>query len=401
MNGSLPIGRLFGVPLKVHWSAPLLVALLGFGLGSQTLPALAPGHSRAAYTAAALLGAIALMLSLLLHEAAHAVIARRKGVDVEDMTLWALGGVTRMGQPTTPGAVLLISASGPLTSLLLGGLGIGAAFAVATGLHWTVVAAVLLWAGSANVLLGVFNLLPAAPLDGGRVLQAALWRHSGDRERAARAAGRSGQAVGVLLLFVGGIAFLRGSANGLWLMLIGFFITGSAGEEVRRAVLSSALRGVPVSQAMSSPVDTLPEWLTVARFFDDARSYRHSVLPLVDLDGRPTGIVTVRRLAMVPAGQREDVRVRELAIPLSRCAVAAPGDDLYEVLSRLSAPYAQRILVLDGSRLVGIVTARDISRITARRMLEERDGRRDGADPGGPWDQRDHRNPEAGPHTAR
>src|SRR5213079_415971 len=97
-------------------------------------------------------------------------------------------------------------------------------------------------------------------------LQAALWRHSGDRERAARAAGRSGQAVGVLLLFVGGIAFLRDAANGLWLMLLGFFICGSAAEEVRRSVLSSALRGVLVSQAMSSPVETLPEWLTAARF---------------------------------------------------------------------------------------------------------------------------------------
>lgn len=400
MNGSLPIGRIFGVPLKVHWSAPLLVALLGFGLGSQTLPALAPGHSRAAYTAAALLGAIALMISLLLHEAAHAVVARRKGVKVEDMTLWALGGVTRMGQPATPGAVLVISASGPLTSLLLGGLGIGVAFAVATGLHWTVVAAVLLWAGSANVLLGVFNLLPAAPLDGGRVLQAVLWRHSGDRERAARTAGRSGQAVGVLLLFAGGVAFLRGSANGLWLMLIGFFISGSAGEEVRRSVLSGALRGVTVSQAMTSPVDTLPEWLTVSRFVEDSASYRHSALPLVDLDGRPTGIVTVRSLAMVPASQREDVRVRELAIPLSRCAVAAPGDDLYDVLSHLTAPSVQRILVIDGGRLVGIVTARDISRITERRILDRPDGRRDGADSGGPWDQRDNRNPEAGPHTA-
>ncbi|MBV9026562.1 MAG: site-2 protease family protein, partial [Streptomycetaceae bacterium] len=394
MNGSLPAGRLFGVPLKVHWSAPLLVVLLGFGLGSQTLPALAPGHSKLAYIAAALFGAIALVLSLLLHEAAHAVIALRKGVKVEDMTLWALGGVTRMGQPTTPGAVLLISGSGPLVSLLLGGLGIGAAFAVTTGFHWSIVAAVLLWAGSANVLLGVFNLLPAAPLDGGRVLQAALWRHSGDRERAARAAGRSGQAVGVLLLFAGGVAFLRGAANGLWLMLLGFFICGSAGEEVRRSVLSSALRGVPVAQAMTSPVETLPEWLTVARFVDDTASYRHSVLPLVDLDGRPTGVVTVRRLAMVPASQREEIRVRELAIPLSGCAVAAPGDDLYDVLSRLTAPSVQRILVVDGSRLVGIVTVRDISRITERRMLEDGDGRRgsrgDGADHGGPWEQQDH-----------
>jgi Zn-dependent protease/predicted transcriptional regulator len=399
MNGSLPIGRFFGVPLKVHWSAPLLVVLLGFSLGSRTLPLLAPGHSRGAYTVAALLGAIALMLSLLLHEAAHAVIARRKGVTVENMTLWALGGVTRMGQPATPAAMLWISASGPLASLLLGGIGIGA-FAVAAGLHWTIVAAVLLWVGSANVLLGVFNLLPAAPLDGGRVLQAALWRHSGDRERATRAAGRSGQTVGVLLLLAGGLAFLRGSASGLWLMLIGFFISGSASEEVRHSVLSSALRGVPVSQAMTSPVETLPEWLTVARFVEDARSYRHSVLPLVDLDGRPTGIVTVRRLAMVPASQRADVRVRELAIPLSRCAVAAPGDDLYDVLSHLTTPSVQRILVVDGGHLVGIVTVRDISRITERRMLEHRHGQSDGADPGGAWDQRDHRNPEAGPHTA-
>ncbi len=175
MKGSVPLGRIFGVPLRIHWSAPLLVFLLSSGLASQTLPAWAPGQSDAVYTAAGLIGALLLMGSLLAHEAAHAVTARRAGIDVQDVTVWGLGGVTRIGRARTAGVQFRVAASGPLTSLVLGGLGVAAALGTQDALHWAVLSAVLLWTGWANLLLGVFNLLPAAPLDGGRVLQAVLW----------------------------------------------------------------------------------------------------------------------------------------------------------------------------------------------------------------------------------
>ncbi len=363
MNGSVPIGKIFGIPLRIHWSVLVLVVLLGYGLGRGTIPALAPGRAAGVYTLAALLGALALLASLLLHESAHAVMARRRGVAVEDMTLWALGGVTRIGRAETPRAMLLISGCGPLASLLLAGVGIGGAMAVRAALGWNVAAAVLFWLGWANALLAGFNLLPAAPLDGGRIVQALLWGRTGDRERAERAAGRSGQVVGTLLVALGVISFLRGSASGLWLALIGFFLSGTAGAEAQRARLSAALHGVPVARAMSAPVVASPEWLTVSRFLDEMETRRrHSATPLLDFDGRPSGIVTLRQLAAVPGAHRDQVRLRDVATPLAQCSVAAPDEDLLEVLSRTPGP--PRILVVDGGHLVGIVTAHDISRLT-------------------------------------
>ncbi|WP_327426455.1 site-2 protease family protein [Streptomyces sp. NBC_01236] len=372
MNGSFRIGRIFGVPLRMHWSVPLLVILIGYGLGHETLPAWLPGRSAAVYTFMSLAGSVLLMASLLLHEAAHAATARRNSVPVEDVTLWAMGGMTRMGKPGTAPVALAVAASGPVTSLLIGGV----ALASGAGLHsasgWAVPAALLVWLGWANMLLGVFNLLPAVPLDGGRVVHAALWWRTGERDRAELTADRGGQVIGMLLMAVGWLSLLRGATGGLWLAFIGAFIAVTAGAERQRAVLTTALRGVRVAEAMSSPVTTAPDWLTVDRFVDEvAVRARHSAIPLLDLDGRPTGIVQMRRIATVLAGSRATVRVRDVATPLSQLTLAAPDELLNDVLEKVHTQAGMRILVADGGRLVGIVTPHDLMRLLQQHTLTE------------------------------
>ncbi|MEU8843053.1 site-2 protease family protein [Streptomyces roseus] len=370
MNGSVPIGRVVGVPLRMHWSVPLLVVLFAYGLGRQTLPVWTPGRSNAVYTLASVAGALLLMGSLLLHETAHAATARRSKISVEDVTLWALGGLTRMGRPQTAGAAFAVAVSGPLTSLVIGGAAVGAGIGVDALLGWAVPAAVLVWLGWANLFLGVFNLLPASPLDGGRVLQALLWWRTGDRDRADRAASRSGQVMGVLLAALGWVSFLRGSSGGLWLVAIGLFITLVAGAERQRAVLQTGLRGVRVADAMSGPVVTGADWLSVRRFIEEvAVVSRHSVLPLLDFDGRPSGVVHVRGLARIPQARRDEVRVREVATPLERCAVAAPDELLAAALDALRPGTGLPLLVVDTHRLVGIVTAKDVTRLMERQAL--------------------------------
>ncbi|MFI6144752.1 site-2 protease family protein [Streptomyces sp. NPDC051109] len=376
MNGSVPIGRVVGVPLRMHWSVPLLVVLFAYGLGRQTLPVWTPGRSNAVYTAASVVGALLLMGSLLLHETAHAATARRKKISVEDVTLWALGGMTRMGRPQTAPAAFAVAVSGPLTSLVIGGAAVGAGIGLHSLPGWAVPAAVLVWLGWTNLFLAVFNLLPASPLDGGRVLQALLWWRTGDRDRADRAASRMGQVMGVLLTAVGWISFLRGTSSGLWLVFIGLFITFVAGAERQHAVLRTGLRGVHVADAMSSPVATGADWLSVRRFIDEVVvSSRHSALPLIDFDGRPSGVVHVRGLARLPRAQREEVRVRDVATPLERCAVAAAGDLLGEVLDALRPGTGLPLLVVDADRLVGIVTAKDVMRLMERQALGGGGGR--------------------------
>ncbi|MFK4224708.1 site-2 protease family protein [Streptomyces sp. NPDC019890] len=370
MNGSVRVGQVVGVPLRMHWSVPLLVVLFAYGLGRQTLPAWTPGRSDAVYTFASAVGAVLLMGSLLLHETAHAATARRKKIAVEDVTLWALGGMTRMGRPQSAAVAFAVAVSGPLTSLAVGGTALGAGIGLHLTTGWAVPAAVLMWLGWANLFLGAFNLLPASPLDGGRVVQALMWWRTGDRDRADRAASRSGQVMGVLMMVVGWIALLRGVPGGLWLVFVGLFITLVAGAERQRAVIHTALRGVRVADAMSSPVTTGADWLTVQRFIDEvAVKTHHSAVPLLDFEGRPSGIVQARRLAGVPGPRREALRVRDVAIPLSQCAVAAPSDLLSDALDGLRPGSGMRILVVDGGQLVGIVNAKDISRQIQRQAL--------------------------------
>ncbi|MFI0905884.1 site-2 protease family protein [Streptomyces sioyaensis] len=376
MNGSVRVGRVVGVPLRMHWSVPLLVGLFAYGLGRQGLPVWTPGRSGAVYALAGVVGAALLMGSLLLHETAHAAVALRKKISVEDVTLWALGGTTRMGRPQSAAAAFAVAVSGPLTSLVIGGIALGAGF----GLHglsgWAVPSVVLAWLGWANLFLGVFNLLPAVPLDGGRVVQAVLWWRTGDRDRADLAASRGGQIVGLLLVAAGWISVLRGAPGGLWIVFVGLFIMVVAGAERRRAALHTALRGVRVAEAMSSPVTTGADWLTVQRFIDEVAVHsRHSALPLVDFDGRPSGVVQLRRLASVPAASRESLRVREVAIPLSQCAVAAPDEPLSTALDRISLRTGARILVVEDGRLVGIATGKDVSRLMQRSTLSGKDTR--------------------------
>ncbi|MET8677016.1 site-2 protease family protein [Streptomyces sp. NPDC004647] len=364
MNSSVRIGRVLGVPMRIHWTVPLLVVLFGYSLGSQTLPAWIPEQSNATYTVAGLAGALLVLGSLLAHETAHAITARKKDIAVQSITLWALGGMTEMSKPRTAGAAFLVAISGPLTSLVVGAAALGAGVGLNALTGWAVPAAVLVWLGWANFVLGVFNLLPAAPLDGGRVVQAVMWWRTGDRDRAERAAARSGQVLGILLIAVGWISVLRGALGGLWLAVIGFFVMIVANAERQHAVLAPALRGVRAADAMSSPVETCPDWLTVERCVEDvAMRARHSTLPLLDFEGRPSGMVHLPQLAKTLVLQRETLRVRDVATPLSQCTTCAPDDLLEDVVEELRPSSGMRILVIEGQRLVGIITARDVSRL--------------------------------------
>ncbi|MEZ0095597.1 site-2 protease family protein [Streptacidiphilus sp. EB129] len=367
MGGSIEIGQVLGISVRVHWSVLILAALLGYNISWQVLPLWVPGRSTSAYITAGFVGALLLLLSLMIHEIAHSMVARRFGITVQETTLWALGGVTEMGTPRSPRATFEIAASGPLASLALGGTALGGAVALRP-LHgaWPIWVAVLVWLGAANLVLGLFNLVPVTPLDGGRLLQAVLWSRTGDRDRAERAADRGGRTIGLLIVTLGAILLFRAASQGVWLLLIGFFIAVTAEMERRRAVFGSALREVSVADAMSSPVQTAPNWLTVDQFLQTSAQYsRHSTLPLLDHDGRPSGLVALHSLAAVPIAQRSTVRLGDTALPLAQCAVAAPGEQLTEALDRVPTS-SVKVLVLDDGRLVGIITNHDIVRIVQR-----------------------------------
>jgi Zn-dependent protease/CBS domain-containing protein len=345
------------------------VALLAYGLAAGQFPAEVPRRPEAEYVIAAIVTAVAYMASLLAHELAHSLVARRNGVQVEGITLWLLGGVSRLqGEVPSPGAEVRVAGVGPLTSLVLGGVFTLVAWLLHASGTGGVVVAALAWLGGINILLAVFNVIPAAPLDGGRLLQAVLWAITKDRLKAAMGAARSGQVFGWALIVVGGYLVLaRRDYSWLWFVILGWFLTSAATAENQQAVVQSRLRTVAVRDIMTADPVTEPASATVTRFQHDLLPWlRHSAFPVVDDDGQTVGLATVRRVNAVPADERDRTTLREVACPLAEVARATPDEPVADVLPRLNGCSDGRALVFDGGRLAGIVAPADISRALER-----------------------------------
>jgi Zn-dependent protease/CBS domain-containing protein len=368
MGQSFSLGRISGIRIGVNWSVLVIVALLAYGLAVGEFPAAAPHRPEAEYVVAAVLTAVAYMASLLAHELAHSLVARRNGLQVEDITLWLLGGVSRLrGEVPDPGAEVRVAGSGPLVSLLLGGVFLLVAWLVHGAGAPGVLVAALAWLGGINVLLAVFNVIPAAPLDGGRLLRAVLWRITGDRLKAAVWSARSGQAFGwVLIVAAAYLVLVRRDYSWLWFALIGWFLVSAATAESQQAMVQSQLRTVAVRQIMTPNPVTVPASATVAEFLTDyLPRYRHSAFPVV-ANGQTVGLITMHRANAVPAGERGRTTVRDAACPLDEVARAAPDEPISDVLPRLNGCSDGRALVFSDGHVTGIVSSADISRALQR-----------------------------------
>jgi Zn-dependent protease/CBS domain-containing protein len=363
--GSIPLGRIAGFPVSANWSVLVILWLFTWSLAS-TLPGTVPGYSTAAYWVAGACGALVLLASLLAHELAHAIVARRVGVKVFDVTLWLFGGVTRLGgQAKAPQTAFRIAIAGPATSLALaGGFACGAWALDALGTAH-IVTGVFWWLAGINLLLGLFNLLPGAPLDGGQVLRAWLWRRHGDPVRAAVGAARAGRTLAIVLIWLGLLEFLAlRSFAGVWLAFIGWFIFMAARTDEASVLTRDALAGVRVADAMTAHPRTAPGWITVAEFIERyLLGDRHSAYPVEARDGSISGLITLAQLREVPPGQRSGTLVEQIAMPLDRVPTATPDEPVTTLLERLAANGGHRALVVDGDRVTGIVTAHDLTRL--------------------------------------
>lgn len=372
MNDDIKLGRIAGFPLAMNWSVLVIVWLLTWGLADEVLPNAAPGHSPATYWAAGLVGAVLFFGSLLAHELAHALAARRAGVEVKGLTLWLFGGVASLGgEPATPRDDFRIAAVGPATSLALA-VGYGAIAAALDGLGVARLAvAVAGWLSGTNLVLGIFNLVPGAPLDGGRVLRSYLWWRHGDRTRAAISAARAGRAVGFGLIGLGLVEFLVGaSIGGLWLVFIGWFVLGAARAEEAAVVTGHVLAGVTVGDVMSPQPQVAPGWITVDDFVERYLfGSRHSAYPVEEVGGGVTGLVTLAQLRHVAPVERAAVRLADVAVPLADVPTATPDTPLLSLLERLSPTTGGRALVFEAGHLVGVVTPTDVARALEVRTL--------------------------------
>jgi Zn-dependent protease len=370
MGDTISLGRIAGVQVGINWSWAVIFALIAWTLAAEVFPSRNPGLSTGAYVVMALVAALLFFGSLLLHELGHAQQARREQVEIEGITLWLFGGVAKFkGDLPSAGAELRIAFAGPLVTLVL-----GSAFVLLAGAGLPeVVDGVAAWLGYTNIALLVFNLLPALPLDGGRVLRSLLWMRSGDRAAATETAGAVARAVAYGLIGLGAALLLfSGEFAGAWLAVIGWFVLQASRAEVRSVAAIAGLAGLRVRDLMTPDPVSVPPSMKLARFVDDVVwSRRHTTYPVVE-NGRAVGLLLFRSVAEQSRARWDELTVGDCMLSIEATPVLHEEDDAAEALARLQASGVNRGLVVENGRLTGILSVTDIASALEIRELRRR-----------------------------
>ena len=368
MTPTIRLGRLFGIEIGFNWSLVFIFVLIAWTLATGVLPQDVPGQGAGAYWVAGAAGAIVFYACLLAHELSHALVARRNGMKVAGITLWLFGGVSQLeGEPKSAGAEALIAGVGPLTSFAIALIALGMALATSAN---ALVSDLLGWLAFVNLALGLFNLVPAFPLDGGRLLSSVFWWRSGSRLRGVHTAVWVGRLFAFLMIAIGLLELFTGAVvDGIWIAFIGWFLLSAGSSEEAGTTIKTLLKSVPVSAAMTSPVVTVPDWLTIGQFLESvAPQHRFTTYPVHDPSGKLTGMVRLSDLIRVQSDERDRKRLSDSARPISQVPVTRPGEDLAALIERLRTAFDQRVLVFDQDQLVGIVSPADVARLLAVRQ---------------------------------
>lgn len=378
--GGLRIGRIFGISIRVDWSLFIAVWLVTVSLASGTFPIWHPDWSVGLRWGIGLMSALLFFGSVLLHELSHALVGRAYGLEVKSIILFIFGGMANIErEPSTPRAEFLMAIVGPLVSIALG----FAFLAIGAGLAGGVMSdptrmmrdlgpmsTLLFWLGPVNVLIGLFNLLPGLPLDGGRVLRAILWRATGSLERSTRIAAGVGRGLGLLLVFSGvamifGVrlpVFGTGLISGLWLVFIGWFLASAAAASYRQLVVTTLLEGVPVRRLMHRDVVTVAPEVPLVQFVDEVLMRTDQRAFPVVAGERLHGLVCLEDVRKVPRGRWESAQVKDVMTPVGRLSVIGPDEELNDAMRLLSRLDVEQLPVVRDEQLVGVLRRRDILR---------------------------------------
>jgi Zn-dependent protease len=366
MNRGVPIARIAGIRVSADWSVLLIGALLAWGVAGGAVPAAVPGTPLWLAWIVGAVAAVLLIASLTAHELGHALLARRRGVTVEGIRLWLFGGVAQMsGDWVTGRTEMLVAAIGPAVTLLLAGFFVGFSWLLVQIGAPPLVVVVAEWLAAVNLLLLVFNLIPAFPLDGGRILRGFLWTRTNNRMTATVAAARAGRFFAVVLIGLGVLElFFVDPVGGLWLMLIGWFLDTAARGEAHGEQARHALEGVRVGDVMSKSPVIVPSWITVELLVDQyVMGHEFTSFPTHSIDGRIDGLVTMRGIKQIPVQQRSKRRAIDIAIPIDRVPTARQDENVTDLLKRMGTASDGRAMVYDGGTLVGVVSPSDIARL--------------------------------------
>jgi Zn-dependent protease len=355
MDGSFTIGRLFGIPLKLHISWFLILILISGTLAMAYFPEQFPEWTTTAYWIIGLITAILFFLSVLIHELGHSLVALRDGVPVQSITLFIFGGVAQIGRdPDTAESEFRIAIAGPLTSLAL------AAIFLALGRVSTAIpeiAGSALYLGQINLILAVFNMLPGFPLDGGRVLRAILWKFGGNFRKATHWATGTGQAVAFLFIGFGVWLMFSGNfVNGLWLAFIGWFLSNAAQHSYRQVLMRDMLAGVTARQLMLQECPVVSPYIPLDELVDrHVLGDGHRCFFIAEND-RMQGLLTLSKIKSVDRNKWRSITTEDVMVPLDNVLSISPDEDAWSLLRLMDENDVNQVPVMDNDQLVGMVT---------------------------------------------
>jgi Zn-dependent protease/CBS domain-containing protein len=384
MKGGLKLFRIFGIDIAIDWSWILIFLLVTWNLGAGIFPQLHPDWSTELDWGLGLTAALLFFASVLAHELAHSLVAKAKGLPVKNIVLFLFGGVSNIErEPSTPGVEFVMAIVGPLTSIALGLIFVLAGRFQANMFHESTmsgnmeafkqlgpVATLLLWLGPINIILGVFNLVPGFPLDGGRVLRSIIWGINHDLRKATRLASWVGQVIAWLFI-IAGISmafgatvpvFGTGFISGLWLAFIGWFLNNAAVASYQQVLLQNVLEGVPVSRLMRRDVPTVSPNEPVSDLVHDwLINTDERAFPVVD-GGQIIGLVCLEDVRRLAKDEWERTPVRQIMTPKDKLLILGPEDDAAEAMTKLNAKDVRQLPVVEDGRLLGLLRRRDILR---------------------------------------
>lgn len=384
MQGGLRLFRLAGISVYLDWSLLIIFVLILASLGLGVFPQWHPDWSTTLSVGTAFIAAVLFLASVLAHEFSHAVVGRARGIVVRRITLFVFGGMAHMeNEPNDWRGEFWMAIAGPITSLVLGVLFLVLAGFTAGPLSGEFsdpadlfarldpLATLFFWLGPVNIMLGLFNLVPGFPLDGGRVLRAIIWGATGDMHRATRWASRGGQFFAWLLITAGVAMMLglrvpifgTGFVNGVWLAFIGWFLNSAAVASYRQLLIRETLQDVPVRRLMHTAIVAVPpdialdEMVERYLFGGDQRAY-----PVMPDPGTLDGLVTLHDVRAVDREHWPRTRVSEVMVPVGEIVSVSPDDNASEALTRISNHGVNQLPVIDNGRVVGLVRREDILR---------------------------------------
>jgi Zn-dependent protease/CBS domain-containing protein len=364
MGGSIQIGRIFGIPFRIDYTWFLIFIFFTLMLSMYTFPAEWPTAARWGIGIAT---SVIFFASVLAHELSHSLVGRRYGIPVKSITLFLFGGVAHISREASdPATELKMALAGPLCSLTLCGLFFGISYLsqdidYVTKMTW--------WLGMINGILAVFNMIPGFPLDGGRVLRAVIWRVKGDYLKASRIATNAGYMVSYVFIGGGILLLIYGYLDGLWFIILGFFLNGAARTTYRQTVLREALKGYTAQDVMTGDFPRIPGTITIKELVQKMFLTTSSPGFLIGDADRVDGVLTINQLKKVPRKYWEMTTAGQAMTPVENIKGVHPSDDALQILEGMEQENLELVAVVNFGKVVGIIP-RDNMLLFAQRVQD-------------------------------